>query len=286
LLLACPLLALLSVVLALVWFFIDMQLGYFAPGLLGFLALGAYVLCVGRRSVLLLLAVFAGAGLFIETALSAWFLDGAYYRFQFHAEHWPVGAAYILFVFAFSQWLNAQASNTARDYGAVLSLWALRFALLVAFILSYQLPWEEAIKATWSAQSVLWTAVGGLCGAALLCAWRAGCLRVVAALALGLVAMVAAIASSDNTYHAFAWQVLANLAVVALGIGLIRRGVHHGESHAFFLGVATVLLLALLRYADLIGDYIGTAVLFVVIAVVLLGAARFWQSRQATGGEA
>ena len=47
--------------------------------------------------------------------------------------------------------------------------------------------------------------------------------------------------------------------------------------HYFFVGIATVLLTGFLRYVDLIGDYIGGSVLFIVMALVLLGAARLWK---------
>ena len=75
------------------------------------------------------------------------------------------------------------------------------------------------------------------------------------------------------------FQVLANVALVAAGVGLIVRGTASGISHYYFLGVATILLTAFMRYLDLIGDYVDSAVLFIVLAGVLLGAARYWKSR-------
>ena len=63
------------------------------------------------------------------------------------------------------------------------------------------------------------------------------------------------------------------------GIWLIRRGIDDATTHFFYTGVVILLLTALFRYFDLIGDYIGGAVLFIVAAFVLFGAARYWQSR-------
>ena len=75
-------------------------------------------------------------------------------------------------------------------------------------------------------------------------------------------------------------QVLYNLALVVCGIWLIVRGIHSGISHYFFLGVATILLIAFVRYIDLIGEYVGGALLFMAMAAVLLGAAKYWKNNQ------
>ena len=64
-------------------------------------------------------------------------------------------------------------------------------------------------------------------------------------------------------------------------VWLIISGISKGISHYFFLGVASILITALLRYADLIGDYIGGALLFMFFAALLLGAARFWKKHRA-----
>ena len=75
-------------------------------------------------------------------------------------------------------------------------------------------------------------------------------------------------------------QVVCNLCLIATGILLIIRGTRSDTSHYFFLGVVTILATAFLRYMDLIGDYVGGALLFAVIAAVLLAAARFWEHRE------
>ena len=48
----------------------------------------------------------------------------------------------------------------------------------------------------------------------------------------------------------------------------------------FFLGVAAILLTAFMRYVDLVGNYLDSAVLFMGLAVLLLGSARYWKVRQ------
>ncbi len=64
------------------------------------------------------------------------------------------------------------------------------------------------------------------------------------------------------------------------GIWLIVRGINSGISHYFFLGITAILVIAFMRYIDLIGEYIGGAILFTMLAVLLLGAARYWKRQQ------
>lgn len=283
-LLRSPLLGLLTLTLALIWFFIELQLGYFAWLFAGFVLLGVYILWVGRRSVLLFLLVVGSIGLWLEAALSVYWAD-ATSRLSLHAEQLPVGVAYFILAYAVSHWLDKHSSSTARDYAALLSLWTLRFALICLFILSYHEPWREAIESDWDNALSMWAVVGVLSLVAVAIASRVGRALSVAAVALACGVVFALVAGFDDTGYAVYLQVVANLVLVGLGIALVAHGVERGESQAFFLGIASILLLALLRYIDLIGDYVGTAVLFIVIAAVLLGAARYWRSRRSVGEE-
>ena len=73
------------------------------------------------------------------------------------------------------------------------------------------------------------------------------------------------------------WQVVGNLIAVCCGVALIVEAVHETSTASFYMGVGMLLLLALFRYFDLVGDYVGAAILFAVCAAVLMGAARFWR---------
>jgi hypothetical protein len=80
----------------------------------------------------------------------------------------------------------------------------------------------------------------------------------------------------DNMIY---FQITYNVALISAGIWLIHRGIQRGISHYFFLGTATILLTALMRYIDLIGEYIGGAILFMGLAALLLGAAKYWKTQ-------
>jgi len=108
----------------------------------------------------------------------------------------------------------------------------------------------------------------------------------VAVMTLFLLLSLTAVLVSGSAIHAVYFQVVYNLMLIATGIWLIIRAIQDGISHYFFLGVATVLLTAFMRYVDLIGDYIGGAAIFMVFAVVLLGSARYWKRRLSREGMA
>ena len=126
----------------------------------------------------------------------------------------------------------------------------------------------------------MWSIVAALAAAALWLGSKTSKLRVLVTLIVlcgtAMAAVVASQAESDAVY----FQVLDNVALIASGIWLIVRGTVKGISHYFFLGVAAILLTAFMRYVDLIGDYLDGAVLFMGIAALLLGSARYWRIRQ------
>jgi hypothetical protein len=98
-----------------------------------------------------------------------------------------------------------------------------------------------------------------------------------------ILSLIAAISIQDSSLAIY-FQVIYNLVLIAIGIWLVLEGIHNGISHYFFLGTATILLTAFMRYIDLIGDYIGGAALFMVCAMILLGAAKYWRNTQGMEG--
>ncbi|MHC1725160.1 MAG: DUF2157 domain-containing protein [Syntrophobacteraceae bacterium] len=78
------------------------------------------------------------------------------------------------------------------------------------------------------------------------------------------------------------FQFADNIVLVATGIWLIILGIQNGISHYFYLEVLTALTTGMLRYIDLVGDYIGTAILFGIVAAIMLIAARYWRSHSVT----
>ncbi len=284
-------LTLMSGLLALVWLYLEhttwlLNATFLSLAFPLFLAAELYVLARARANTLLFLTFAASLVLWFQTALATVWMDGRS-RAEWSAEHVFVGAALLIVAHAAGHWLHPRDGVKAKDYGALLSLWTLRLALVGMLVMSFHLPWEKLITADWNHQGSMWVVVAVLAAAALRLGSKTGTLApllVLAALAGGtMVAVVVTGAHADRTnleVHATVFQVLDNVALVAAGIWLIVRATATGVSHLFFLGVATILLTAFLRYVDLIGDYIGGAVLFMAFAALLLGAARFWKRRR------
>ena len=290
-LLCSPWLALMSGLLALVWFYVELRTGFLGAAFFAavfplFLVAEFYVLARGRASTPLFLTFAASVFLWFQHTLATWWYEGSG-RFEWSEEHVFTGAALLLFAHAAGGWLRARDDDRARDYGALLCVWTLRLALAGMLAMSFALPWEKLLAASWDHRTAMWIVVGALVAAALRLGSKTGALAallVPAALAGGVMAVVAIagprLGPTDLERGAAWFQALDNAALVVAGIWLIVRGTTTGVSHRFFLGVATILLTAFLRYVDLIGNYVGGAALFLGFAVLLLGSARYWKSRQ------
>ena len=81
------------------------------------------------------------------------------------------------------------------------------------------------------------------------------------------------------------FAVAVNLLALLSAIVLIQEGLRRGLSQFFYSGIALVLALAVMRYLDLFGDYLGAAAMFLVAAAVLYGAARYWRRQQRLAGQ-
>jgi len=143
--------------------------------------------------------------------------------------------------------------------------------------MSFEEPWREIIDETWMYKSSMFSIVGVLSLASLALASLTKKLLPVAAILVFYLVSLALLMAAKNSAAAGYFQVIYNIALIGIGVGLIIQGIQRGITHYFFLGVVTILLTALMRYVDLIGDYVGGAILFAVFAAVLLGAAKFWK---------
>ena len=286
-LLCNPWLTVLSGVLALVWFFLEIATGFLSATLSVmafpvFLIAELYVLARGRANILLFLMFLASLVLWFETVLAMIWTDGRN-PLEYSSEHAFVVFALFILAYAVGHWLHRKESAKARDLGAVLSLWTLRFALLALLVLSFESPWERLLAADWDHQVSMWAVAAAIAAAALWIGSKARNFRLLLGITVVCGATMIAVIATGAATAAVYFQVITNVALVAAGIGLIFLGTSGGISHYYFLGVATILLTAFMRYADLIGDYVDSAVLFIGLAGVLLGAARYWKYRSRDG---
>ena len=282
LLLESSLLMALAMALSFTWFFVEVDLDYYPFLLPLFLAaLGWHVFKV-KHSYVLFLTFIAGLVLWSEYTL-AWFMGEAYH-FKFEAVNFIFGIGLFIALHGFSKWLVHLNDREWGDYGAILGLWTLRFALILLLVFSYQWPWEELIKAYWGdAGNARMTYILAI-ALSTVGVWLAyiGDKQFYATLAFALLYVfgVFLVTLIEDHLHVYAlyFQIVTNIVLIMTAVFLIIRGIRAGVTHYFFVGVSVILLTGLLRYIDLVGDYIGAAILFIIFAVILLSAARFWKA--------
>ena len=277
-------LTLFSCLLALVWFFLEYSMDFFPTLFPLFIAAGLFVLIKGQASTLLFLTVVASIGFWIEISLSAaWAFDQS--RVKLLPENFLVTVALFIFAYALSHWLHLRDSVKAKDYGAVLSLWSLRFALITMLVLSFNKPWYDLIHSDWHHQASMWQIIMLLLGLSLWLGWKTKHLKTLVPIIVFSMLSMVALVVPGHTENMIYFQITYNVALIGTGIWLIRRGIQRGISHYFFLGTATILLTALMRYIDLVGEYVGGAILFMGLAALLLGAAKYWKTQSIKAGK-
>ena len=278
------LLLFLTSALAFTWFLTEASLEYFPLAFPLFLAAITAHLYFNTPSRTLFLVLVTGVGLFLEYSLSWWIGPGR--EFVFEVDLLAFGVLFFMACYGISAWLTARPENDLRDYGVLLGVWTLRFFILTLFILSFEEPWEELLEAQWQAPLPMSVLALVATGVSLWLSFRSGKSMIAPVLvALGVLAVFFLLVSGSRTVPALLLQVADNFFLVGAGIWLSVQGIRRALSHSFFLGVVTILAIGLIRYMDLVGDYIGAAALFLGFSLILLGTARFWK-RHNTGKEA
>ena len=271
------LIALLCMVLATIWAIVETSTDFFPASYPLFALAGIWLAWVRKDSALLFLGGLAGL-VFWFNLLLAW-IGGDGYTFHGIMDQIPTTISLGLLLTGFAWWLMRSSENRLQNYGQVLHLWLLRLLIIVLLILSFNDVWRK-----FASQDFLFGLYTLLllvfCGAAGFLLARPS----------GGSASGPLLTNALFFFLAFLWIHLGNvnddwlaigtnLMLVVTGIWLIRRGIDDAITHYFYTGVGVLLLTALFRYFDLIGDYIGGAILFMIAAIILFGAARYWRSR-------
>jgi len=275
------LLMILATALGFVWFFVESSLHFYPTMFPVFLAALAWHCFRIKQSNILFLALISGLGFWAEYCFS-WIL-GDFQQFNIGVENISLGVCIFIVFYGLSKWLLDKKNTMLGDYGTLLGAWTLRFTILSLLVFSFKDPWLELIKAEWG-YPILTLSLAFFLSA--LAIWfiyssQKNIYLITAISVLNAIVLLMLIRVENNDMG-IALQVVDNIVLVLSGIWLIVRGIQHSISHYFFLGVITILATGLLRYIDLIGDYIGATILFAVFAVILLSAAKFWKSQHST----
>ena len=249
-----------------------------------FMIAGIWLAWVRKDSVLLMLIGLAGLIFWINLLL-AW-IGGDWYSFEVISDQIPGTIAMGLVLTGLSWWLKRRSNPGDINYGQVLHLWLLRAGILLLLVLSFQDVWHDIADEDYlfSFYAPLSLLVGGMVSYFL-------------ARPSGSNAFGPLLLNTLFFFVGFLWihfgnvnedwlTIATNLMLLITGVWLIRRGIEDSATHFFYTGVGVLLVTALLRYIDLIGDYIGGAILFMIAAAVLFGAARYWRSQKLQKEEA
>ena len=271
-------LMLLSLMLALIWFFTEASLGFFPVSLPLFIAAAGLVLLDRRSSKLLFMAAVVGLVAYIEVVLAYLWRDGIDLSPQ--VEHLPLTAILLYLGYEAGQWLCQHGPNAQQHYGEVLANWCRGVGLVMLFVFTFRESWVTLLEADWHNLGWLWTLSPVLALAAGWLAWRSGhWQRPLVILLPGLTALLLVTWTREPQW-ATALQVCANIALVAAAISLVVNGLRRHSGRSFFIGITTLLITGFARYVNLIGDYLGGAALFMVFALLMYGAARYWRHQQ------
>jgi uncharacterized membrane protein len=280
-LLDSTLILLLAGTLGFTWFFVESSMNFYPALFPVFLIAIAWHVFRIKQSNLLFLALMVGFGFWGEYTLS-WLMTDAP-RFRFREENIVFAIGLLLAFHGFSRWLMQSREHRNVDYGTLLSVWTLRLTIIALFIFSFDESWRGLIRAHWHSPSLAVSLAVGCSLVALALVYRAGRpLTSTAVFAAFYIISMLTVMQVDDRKFAVYFQFADNVLLVVAGIWLIVRGIQSKISHYFFLGVLTVLATGLIRYIDFVGDYIGASILFIVFAVILLSAAKFWRRQQAT----
>jgi uncharacterized membrane protein len=283
-LLESTLIMMLAMSLGFIWFFVESSMNFYPTLFPVFLAAILWHLCRGRQSNILFLSFIFGLGIWSEYTL-AW-LMGDKSGFKPGAENVALVVGLFVVFHGLSRWLVESKEHRLADYGTLLGLWVLRFTIITLFVFSFKEPWKELIKAEWQ---LVGTTITLSLLLSILAIWlvyqaRKTIVSTVAFVLLFNISLLAVILVKDPG-HGVVFQFADNIVLVGVGIWLIVRGIQDHISVYLYAGVFTILATGLLRYIDLIGNYIGASVLFAILAAILLLVAKYWKSHQVKAGE-
>ncbi|MEQ9509459.1 MAG: DUF2157 domain-containing protein [Alloalcanivorax xenomutans] len=257
------LVTLLLVALTALWMVMETP---FSPPWAGIVFLGvAGWLAWRRHSNVVMLPVLAALVLWLNLMLS----------WVFHTDfgpHWRAGhLTFNLALLVLAQVLCQRLELRGDSRWAPLP-WLGRLSLLVLLPLTFEDLWKEYLHSHWGwLDPGLWAALP-----LLLAAIALKPRGILPWLALSGVLLAHGLGRPEQSLY---WSVAANLVVLLVAMAWIRQGLLRADQRRFFAGLGTVAVLALLRYVDLIGDYLGAALLFLVMAGILYAGARYWRQR-------
>lgn len=270
-----------SLSLSTIWMFVEVDTDFFPALYPLFIAIILWQVLFHKKSSLLFIGSIIGIA-FWSQYLIAW-LNGGLNDFIYLKEQLAIMIGMVLIV-AGGSWRLIQNSNAVlNEYGMVCHLWLLRTSTVALLFLSFDGVWRSFFREFNNNNEalVISTLIIVLSGAwSCFIAKKSGMYALVPiALMTSYLVITALLIGTGNNYSVEG-AILTNIVLISLGIFLIVRGIEQVETKNFYTGITILLLVSFLRYIDLIGDYIGGALLFSVAGVILIVSAKYWKKHQ------
>ena len=262
--------------LALVWFLLESSLNFYPMWFPIFIFASLYVLARAKSNVFLFLLTLINIGLWFEVSLSWAWLEGDF-LLHWQKEHFLVSMAFFIFLYSTSQWIYGYANAKMKEYGTLLNLWILCVSLITMLVLTFEYPWEILLKSNWHTLLPMSSLVIAFLIPSIYFSAKTKKLKIVLPIILLYVLSSLTVILWSNEAYAVVFQIAYNIILVIIGVRLIITGFSRAIPHYFFLGVITIVLVALMRYIDLVGGYMGASILFIALAILLLLIAGYWK---------
>jgi uncharacterized membrane protein len=193
-------------------------------------------------------------------------------------SYWLIFLSVIFLIYSFSFILEKSKQVKLQIYSKILKFTAILIMAINLLIFSFEDVWSgDAFSLNFMSEKIPTIISSGLFFlSSLIIIYYKKYLSLAWSFLFVLTAIFQLIAIENNALYL---QIIYNIAFVIFSISLIFIGVHKSLSSYFFLGVIFVLFFAFIRYIDLIGGYVGSSILFVVLAIIMLVSAKFWKAR-------
>ncbi len=254
-----------------IWFYLELSLGFFKPAYLAVVVFSLYGALTWKSNLLtFVLSIFAAA---------SFYMMGVYHYTDLNViDAWIITGAILIAMYGYGIYLELHKKKHFQSYGSLLKLWCLRFTLLFMFLLTFSELWKYLLNKP-VALSVLWFSIISLLIGFYFAVIRKQTTFISIWITIFIIITLLLIFANSSISYLH-MQVFFNLLLLLTAIYLIMAGINHNISHHFFIGVSVIMLIAFSRYIDLVGNYIGASILFVIFAVILLGTSKYWKQQQ------
>ncbi len=270
--------------LVLLWQCSEMLLGFFPWFAILFIAVKFWFAFRMRYSLLTFIAALGSATLLLEDALRHLMSPGL----RVGIEHFYFSLGMLFLIFVTSRLVSLRTKRSPYvEYALASELGAMRLGILSLLIFSSQSRWSDILRHSYPPLPLLLLcSVVGMTSAALWLFphyladslptrrwWLESASTIGFATYLAVMCLIIMIDFASAT---MVLSIMSTFSLFTLGTWLIVRAFDKGSSAYFYTGIGVLLITALIRYVDLIGGYVGSALILLISALALLVAAKVW----------